>query len=395
MAHKRMMVGLAIDALGSGACFPLIVLYLSLMTGLSITSIGLIMTAGSSAALVIAPLVGTLIDRFGARRVLVAGNLCSATGYFLYLFTRIPAHLVVAVALVATADRLYWAGWPVFVAERVERTDRWYGVVNSIRNVGFGVGGALAAGGLVAAGQQALRAIIVLQSASSLFAAAMFITLIRTNEWHGRADLPDIGGWRVVLRDRPFVFLTACHTAVTYAWQLPSIILPVYLVRVLDLPSWTAPGVFVINIVMVATTQVLIEAGAASVRRTRKIACGCAFFVTSMIIMACCVLPEPPPPLIVPAAGVALFSVGQALVAPSATALVSAMSPRTVRGRYSSFFQLSWTLSAVTAPAMFAPLLQWAPWLMWTTLIALISASAIGFLRTERLVPTHVLLPPQ
>jgi MFS family permease len=69
-----------VDTLGSGAFFPFTLLYFSVTTDLSLTSIGLGLTVANVLSVPFGPWFGHLTDRHGARPVNLASNVLHAAG---------------------------------------------------------------------------------------------------------------------------------------------------------------------------------------------------------------------------------------------------------------------------------------------------------------------------
>lgn len=83
--HKALVTGIGIDALGSGVFMPFSILYFLMTTEVGKARVGL---AVSLAALFAVPFVlvaGTLVDKVGPKRIILAGNLVQAIGFVGYL----------------------------------------------------------------------------------------------------------------------------------------------------------------------------------------------------------------------------------------------------------------------------------------------------------------------
>ncbi|HEU5158185.1 MAG TPA: MFS transporter [Streptosporangiaceae bacterium] len=404
VARRRRIVFavLLVDTIAAGAFHPLMVLYLSLGAGLSVSAVGLLLTVGGLAALGLNPVTGNLVDRIGAQRTVVLANLCCGLGYLDLLVIINPAQLALGIVLVAFSQRLYWAGWPVFIAERVaegERLDRWFAVVNALKSAALGLGAAVAAIALAVGSMASLRGILAISALTSLVSAAVFFVLplppaagtslpVTPDGQPARAD-----GWRAVLGDRPYLVLTAAHTALTFAWLLPAVVLPVYFVRTLGLPSWVASCAFAVNTVMSVALQSTVTRLLSAVRRTRAMVAGAAAFLAAFGIDAAAHAAGTPVAVTLVLAGIIVFSVGEMAVGPAAAALAIAASRPGLRGRYSSLFQMSWTISTVAGPAAVGALLQAGSWALWSVLGAVIMAGALGVLASERLLPAPALRP--
>src|ERR671937_1706558 len=73
--------GFALNFFGTGLILPFEIIYLHAARGFSTATAGLVLgTVMATAAVVTLP-SGALLDRFSAKRILIAGNLVNALGY--------------------------------------------------------------------------------------------------------------------------------------------------------------------------------------------------------------------------------------------------------------------------------------------------------------------------
>ncbi|NJP48007.1 MFS transporter [Actinacidiphila epipremni] len=238
------LAALFVDALGSGLYLPLTLVFIRDVTGLSATAVGLGVTVAAGVGLAANPVAGVLVDRFGARTVLVGTYVLRAVGFALYPVVGSFAALVAVAALIAVGDRAYYpaaSGYTAAVAEGAER-DRLYALVAMARNVGFGAGGLLSAAALALAGTHGFGLLAAVNAASFLAAAGCLALAAPSTAVPPRA--PTVkkpaaaprGGYRAVLADRPFLSLVAAEQAFTLAHSVLPVALPLYAVTVLDAP---------------------------------------------------------------------------------------------------------------------------------------------------------------
>lgn len=418
-----MLAVLLVDTVAAGAFYPLTFLYLTLSTDLPVSRIGLILTGGGLIALVLNPIAGSAADRWGAQRTIVAANFFCGLGYAGLLDVGGWPQLVAAVACISFSQRLYWVGWPVFVAEQVapgETLDRWFAVVGAFKSGALGLGAAAAAVALAIGDVAVLRVLLLAAVLASFLSAAVFFRLPmhpstahgvsggpRPDEAHpdgapagGKDDTAAKvgneagsrgGGWRTVLGDRPYTTMTAAHTMLTFAWLLPSVVLPVYLVQTLSLPPWVPSVLFALNTAMTVLLQTTIVRVLAPLRRTRAILVGSCSFLLAFAVFATAHSAPQAVALALTTAGIALFSFGEMAVGPPAQALSMEAAPVALRGRYSSVFQMSWTISSVGGPALLGVLLQGDGVLVWLVLGALVVLGGLGFTACEKRFPAGVL----
>jgi MFS family permease len=79
-AASAFTAGCAVSALGTGAVYPVNVIYLHLVRGLLVRFVGLSIFVSALAAIGSAPVAGHFLARLGGRTVVVAALLIQATG---------------------------------------------------------------------------------------------------------------------------------------------------------------------------------------------------------------------------------------------------------------------------------------------------------------------------
>lgn len=407
--QRKIMLGvLLVDTIAAGAFYPLTFLYLTLSTELPVAQIGLILTGGGLVALVLNPVAGSAADRWGSQRTIVLANLCCGLGYLGLVYIHGWFQVVVAVAFISFSQRLYWVSWPVFVAEQVaegETLDRWFAVVNAFKSAALGLGAAAAAIALAVGDVATLRAILSVAVVASFLSAVVFFRLRMNPDappgaagrdadgtgGPGAEPTAASGGWRAVLGDRPYVAMTVAHTGLTFAWLLPSVVLPVYFVDTLDLPPWVPSVAFAVNTAMTVLFQTALSRSLASLRRTRAVLVGACAFLLAFAVFAGASSASRVVATGLAVVGIMVFSLGEMSAGPSAQSLSMEAAPVPLRGKYSSVFQMSWTVSNVGGPAVVGVLLQWNSLALWLVLGVLVALGGLGFVACERAFPARVL----
>ncbi|GAB3146537.1 MFS transporter [Microbispora hainanensis] len=400
----RYMAGMVVDSTGSGMYLPLSLLFFHHVTGLPIERVGVIMTAAALFSLVANPIAGVLVDRFGARAVVVGGYLVRAVGFAAYPLVDSPLTMFLAVALVALGDGSYPPSIQSFVAAiaRGADRDRLLAAQRSLRNAGLGAGG-LIAGAALGLGSDAAYRVIVLVSAAAFAGAALILRTIpvpggqdRTAARAGAAGTPapvaarGSGGYRLVLRDRTFLALTLQNVPTAFGYMVLSVALPVYVTQELDVPASLVGVLYAVNTVGIALLQIPVTRRLIRYRRTRTVAAGAATFGASFAAFALLAgVPVRPVALAGVFAATALFTLGEMLHGAPLSALVSSAAPEETRGRYMAVYQFSWAIPITLAPAVLTALLSLSPVSMWLLLAGGVSCSALTMLRLEPRLPAR------
>lgn len=380
--HRALVIGIGIDALGSGVFMPVSILYFLMTTDVGKARVGLAISLAALAAVPFVLLAGTLVDRFGAKRVVLAGNLIQAGAFTGYLWADSFWSIVAVETLAALGQSAFWSAYSPLVAASTPAGEReiWFGFLGALRNVGFAVGG-LASGIAVTIGTDAAyHAVVVLNAASYVLA---FCVLLRVSggerpaaAWHDEGTAPP-SGWGVLLRDRGYLTLVVGNAFYALCTVSLNIAMPVYAIDVLGLPGWTSGALFVVNTVLIGLGQGLTVRRMHGHQRHRIVSLAFTMYAVGFLALAAIgTLPVAVASLAILGA-VALYTLGELLGGPPLSAASVEAAPEAYRGRYLSAYQLSWVSAGIIAPALYLALLGHGHFSVWGVLIAFAMAGAV------------------
>ncbi|GAA4856091.1 MFS transporter [Saccharopolyspora rosea] len=386
---------LAVDALGSGLFVPISLLYFTRVPRIELAVVGVLLSTATAATLPLPALVGHLVDRVGAHRVVVSAQLLQAVGFFGYLAVSDEITLVLAAFLVSTGQRAFWSSIFTFVSEIAardprRRRDEWFAVVGMAQAGGYGTGG-LVAGLLLSAPETTWRTLITISA--SAFTLAALVLIAGFSDVCGRAAAEPVrGGYRNLVRDRPFLGLVLVNSLFTLSHSFLGVALPIYVARGLpDAPSWLVGPLLAMNTAVLALGQARATKVVRDLPRTRSLALAGAMWSAWGLAMACAVLVPGRAVLGYLVVVTLCFTAAELVHAPTSNALASAVAPDATRGRYLAVFQYSFTISGMVAPALFATLFSTAAPLPWIAIAALAATGAVGMLRLEKHLPQQAL----
>lgn len=393
----RYMLAMVVDATGSGMYLPLSLLYFHHVTGLGIPQVGVILTAAALLGLLSNPIAGVLVDRYGARAVVVGGYLVRAAGFAAYPMVDSPVPMFLVVALVAFGDVSFPPSIQSFVAEIAKGADRdkFLAAQRSLRNAGLGAGGLIAGAALGLGSEAAYQGIVLTTGAAFLVAAALIRTIPTSPTAGGNvAVAPTREGYRLVLRNRTFLGLTLANVPTAFGYMVLAVSLPVYITQELGASSSLVGVLYAVNTVGIAALQIPVTRMLTRYRRTRATALGGAVFSLSFLSFAALGVATTGTPLLVGVfAATALFTLGELLHGATASALVASAAPAATRGRHLAVYQLSWAIPTALAPAVLSALLALSATGMWLTLAVGVGCSAFAMLRLEPRLPTEAVRP--
>ncbi len=135
------VVATLLDILGTGLFLPFSLLYFHLVIGLPLSTVGLALSLATIITVPMVPFSGILVDRFGAKWVVVASQFLQGAGIFGYLIVNGAAMLVGMALLVAAGQSLFWSAHFTLVAQIAtpNERDRWYGLAAATGCGGVGV----------------------------------------------------------------------------------------------------------------------------------------------------------------------------------------------------------------------------------------------------------------
>lgn len=384
--HRRFVLAMALDAIGSGVFMPVSILYFTATTSLSLARVGLALSIAGAVAAPGVLVVGSLVDRYGPKPIAVLSNVVQAVGFLGYLVAQSFPAVLLAMAVTALGQAMFWGSFTALVgaiAPEGER-ERWFGFLGALRNVGFAVGG-IVGGVAVSVGTPGAYHATVLANAASYAVVVLLLAGLAVAPVDRE---PGAGsGWGQALRDRPYGLLVATNLAYAMAMMALNVAMPVYAARLLHLPGWVVGAIFVVNTVLVGVLQGPAVAQMTGHRRWRIVVLGQLVLAGSFGLMALLGVAsrEVAAPAILGV--VAVYTLGEIISGPVLSTLAVEAAPTAARGRYLSLYQLSWTVSGIVVPAAYTALLERGRYPVWLALIAISAAGALLAARLPAVLP--------
>ncbi|MDX6241906.1 MAG: hypothetical protein QOG10_6730 [Kribbellaceae bacterium] len=381
-----LLAGLAIDSFGGGCAGPLLLLFFTRVADIPLGAAGLTMTIATLFSVAAPAAVGVVIDRVGPRNLVIGAQFAQGLAFIGFFFGRSLWLLFLCTLIATTGQRVFWSS--IFsllsdVSEPKER-DRWFGLGGMMQAGGFGLG-ALAAGALLSFDGDAPFLIAIAVDAISFFIAGLLLT--RIHSAHDPRAAQDNGSAPLLRKDRPFLVLIGANSVLALCTMLMGVGLPVYVAEALPAPKWIVGVLLAAISVVLATGQTLVVRHTERRRRTNVMVLAGLLWAAWGVLMAS--LLHIPAGLVVPGLVVAtlVFASADVLHAATSNALAAAVAPDKGRGKYLSYWQYSFTLSSVVAPAFFAQLFDRRAEYPWLAISVLALAAAGTIVVLERVLP--------
>lgn len=383
---RRILVGTLLSAVGRGLTLPFLFIYLTDVRGLSDARAGLVIGWYGVVTLVLSPIGGTLIDRFGARRIVLPCLFVEAAGTGSLALVDSTASAFAVASVIAVGSSAIWAGQATILASLTGDGERQrvFGLQFALLNLGIGVGG-LISGAIVDTSRPiTFQAIYLLDAVSYVVPAVILLSMPGVGRRlvdppAAAGDSTEVGvarargGYLTVLRDRPFrrlvifgLVLTTCGYA-----QI-EVGFTAYSVRVAEVTprvvAWALAG----NTIMIVLSQLLVIRRLEGRSRSRALAAVGAVFATAWLVLGAAGLVSGGGALVAAlcvVACAAIFGFGETMLSPVMPAITNALATDELRGRYNAMSSMIFGISGVIGPVTAGPLIGAGHGVIWVVLV--------------------------
>jgi MFS family permease len=357
---------------------------------------GLVVAVLLGIGVVGSPLAGRIVDRVGARTTLLASLALLAAGYGGFPFVR-EAWQAFGLAAIAGAGNAGFApshsSLLAALTSGEQRTTA-YALTRVTDNLGFGIGGLV--GGLIATTRVPASYDLLFAVDAGTFVAFMGLLLFVPSPPRMPAAARAGGGYRVVARDRTFVWLlalTAVLVAAAYA-QIATM-LPPYVKEHAAVSESGIGAIFFANTIVLVIAQLPLAQALGGRNRLRALAAaGAVFSATCIGVLAAGTWLDGSTAVVVLCAVIVAFSLGECLHGAVNNPLVADLAPPHLMGRYMALRTSAWQLGYLAGPALGSLLLVRSPAALWIGAAAACAAAGVGFLLLERGIPPGIAVSP-
>lgn len=358
---SAMLLGVGfVDSIGTALYLAGGAIFFTRIVGLSAAQVGIGLSAGGLVGLVAQTPVGWLADRIGPRRMLIILNIGRAIGFTLYVFARNFTDVLLIAAVLGIGEQ---SVMPVYqaVVERVAGAGGRIGLMAKIRvvyNIGYTIGGALAAVGL-SVGTRAAFAAMFLGNALTFVIAAVVLPHVRLTEPASPPGQPDRRGRQgrrmrlTALHDAGYLRVAGLNSVLTLHMSLLAIAVPLWVVQHTHAPRALVGPLLIVNTALAVAFQVRATRGTDTVPGSAT-----ALLRASIALAGCCVLFSVASRLAsgwavaVLVAGVAAMTFGEIYQSAGGWGLSYRLAPEQSRAEYFAAFSLGTSAQYIAGPAI-------------------------------------------
>jgi MFS family permease len=355
---RLMLSVVVVQFLGTGLVLPFLVVYLHEIRGFSLSTVGLLIGLGPLLGFVVVGPGGAIIDKYGARVVMLASLVCEGLADVALTFASTLPIAVVALALQGIAFGVEWPAVQSLIASAVpsDLRQRYFGLNFTLLNLGIGLGGIV--GGLFVDVHHPRTFQLIYVADAISFLPAIYLLVVPLRHLAGRPVHDDEGPppsetYLQVLR-RPAVMsvmlLSFVSSYVGYS-QLNAGTQA--FARDVGRISTAGLGLaYACNTLVIVLLQLVVLRRIEGRRRTRVISVMAVIWAAAWGLLGMSgLVPGTIGATLLVAACASVFALGETLMQPTIPALVNDLAPDHLRGRYNALSAGAFSLAAIVAPA--------------------------------------------
>ena len=387
----------AIQTLGRGLTLPFTIIYLHEVRGFDLALSGGLMSLIAITGLVVTGPGGTLIDRYGARSVLLVGLSAMMAGCTLLAFATHPGTAAVALVLIGVNFGVSWPGFNALIASVVsgDLRQQYFGVNFALVNLGIGIGGIIGGFYVDVDAPETFTVIFLVDAASSLIPMALLLGPLRhvRTQAEPSDDAPASGGYLEIVRRPAILWLTLLtFIAVFIGYGQMEAGFPAYARQVAEVSTRVIGLSFAVNTAVIVLLQFTVLKRISGRRRTRVMMVMAAIWAVSWLVLgATGLLPGTLTAAIGVLAFMGVFAFGETLLQPTVPAVYNDLASDHNRGRVNAINSGAFQAGAITGPIAAGLLLDQG---LHQVYIAVMVIGCLGIgalaLALERRIPASV-----
>jgi MFS family permease len=356
---RRLFVGIAFSALGSGLTMPFLYVYLSQVRGIETSTVGFLFAWMGLLGFVGSPLGGTLIDRFGPRPVMIVGLTAEALGVASLGFVESTWHAFTVASFITLGTVGLYPASTAMLTRLVpeDAREKVYGFQFLLMNAGLGVGGVVSAMLIHVGDASSFQRLYFIDALTYVAYIGVVVSLPRGTGAISKRDAPeDLGaqpGWGVVLRDRTLIrVVTISIVVITFGYAQFEAGFTAYATEVAGVPPRWLGWAFGANTAAIVLGQLVALKLIKGRRRSTMLALCAAIWSASWAVIGFSDAIDGWVAIAMVIFGLGLFGLGETLWAPVAPAIINDLATEELRGRYNALQGMTWTVAMIIGPAL-------------------------------------------
>lgn len=399
-----MLASLVFDFVGTGLIMPFAVAYLHEVRAFSLQTAGVLLALPAIVGLLAVGPGGVLIDRLGARRVVIAAVSLEIAAQLLMANARsVP---VAAASLVCSgmAVGVIFPAVQAMVASVMPSHQRqhYFGLSFTLLNLGLGIGGMLGGALVDVKRPETFELIYYVDALTFLIPLTLYLWPLRhfggpasraSDEREAAQASPGRGGYALVLRDpamRLLVLLGFVTAFIGYAQF--GVGFQAFSRSVAHVSTQVLGWAYAANTAIIVVAQLFVLRFVAGRRRTRALLVMCGLWALSWSVLGAAGVVAESNAVLAPVLvclSAAVFGIGETFLQPTLPAMVNDLAPDHLRGRYNSASAAAFHVAEIVGPPFAGLLIGHAlgGWFSVALVAGCVVAASVTLLVERRLSP--------
>ncbi len=387
---RRFLFGGFLNSLGGGLTLPVLVVYLNQVRDLSMTSASIVLSWMAVVGLATSPLVGTLVDRYGPRGIMMMAIVIEAIGAACWGFVHTTPQAYAVATIVALGNAGIWPPQSTMMSRMVSEDlrQKFFGLQFMMLNLGLGLGGLISSYIVRVDDPQSFVHLFMIDGLS-YFIYFLFIASLQGigGKLEHTDDDEAQGSYREVLRDRRLIKMTVLAIVLlTCGYASMDAGIPALLTTYGGLSVSQMGPLWAANTGVVVILQISILKRLEGRSRTKLVGIVGMTWALSWIVLGIAVQ-IPRATFVIACMSTAIFAVGETIWSPIGSALQNAIAPEHLRGRYNAVGAIAWVIASAIGPVMSGLMLGHGLEVAWIAVIAIgsLTAGLLG-MRLQRIL---------
>lgn len=396
-AVSVLQLGGLVNSFGNGVVIPFLFIYLHNVRGIGLGLVGLIVGTNAVVSIVAGPIFGTLVDRFGGRRMLATSLVILTAGYAAYALVHEPWQGFVVAVVSGTGVGGFWPSQSTLITGLTppEQRPAAFAMQRVVMNLGVGLGALT--GGLIASTSSpgTFTALFLIDAATFVVYLFVMLAFVPSPSLAGASHTPgSTGSYRDVLRHRPFVAVIALNTVFIFAGYSGFDVLPVYAKNEAGLDETQIGLLFLANTMVIVLAQLPIARFARGRRRMPALALLGLLWSVGWLLVPVAGASSAEAAFALLTLTMVIFAFGMCLHGAVQAPLVADLAEPRLLGRYMALSALSWQVGFALGPAAGGLGLSVSPPGVWIVASAICALGAVAALAVEGALPDRARRTP-
>ena len=386
---RRLVLGNLINSVGNGLTMSLFMVYLTTVRDFSTTFAGVALSWMAVVGLILNPIVGSAIDNFGARSVVIFGLIIRSIGTFALAIVDTKPSVIFVATLMAVGDAGIWPGQITALTRITDEAHRpkIFAFNFMMLNLGYGIGGIMSALIVEAKNLPSFQMLYRVDGSTFLIYLILMLSLpsfVGKRENHHEAPT---GSYAQVFKIKELLQLTSANLLlVSFGYSAAIAGLPLFIVEVLGVsPKWLGI-IWAANTASIVLFQPMVARWLERTDKLRALVWVGVIWAISWIFAG--VSGWTSIGWIIPLQLISsvIFGFGEMIWSPTTPSLVNQLSPDEIRGRANSLIALQWSVAGIIGPLMVGLMLNAghpALWIVVTTIGCLLPIPIIKSIKIK------------